>query len=178
MFESRGPDLTAIRFSPEGAVTDPIETMIAARTLTTDDEHESFNKAFNRLPQVLDRSSALRLVDVFDDATGDPQWMYEVIHRIEHLPIPELEDALVSALPRLRERAPEWAEALVMRSLNIPTARLELLARAERGSTLEKVALTTILEAISVYPEAVGSHAREVGDKLQGPFGPGRPIAE
>ncbi|MEX2548469.1 MAG: Imm30 family immunity protein [Chloroflexota bacterium] len=147
-------------------MNDVLDDLVRTRHLQSTADVERFTEALERLPQVLDEQTALALYDVFDDDVEIPEVMFGLIHRLEKFDPASCERVLLSALPGLLARAPWWTETIVVRFINNPVSRRQLV-EASKVATPEQVsALRATLSAIAAVHDRAGDLAREIMREL------------
>lgn len=114
---------------------------------------ELYGQALEQVEELRDPGSIEALMTLIDD-DADHLITFGLVHAIERFDDPVYLEHWLAGLPQLRQRSPEWAQILLLRILNSPSASAELMERAVLLAGSQQDALrevTTIL--VASHPE-------------------------
>ena len=147
-------------------MSDVVGRIRQAAPLQTDEDVEAFGAALDDLPDVLSLGLLRDLHLSFDDDAAEPGVMYDLLHRIEDAPAGIQEAAFVAVAAEMAARSPWWAETVLIRMLNNPTSRTEVVSRTREADSANKLAIRHLLAQIGEGSDSVASIARAVSAEL------------
>ena len=147
-------------------MSDVLERIRNAAQLQTDEDVEAFGAALDDLPDELSLTLLRELHLSFDDETAEPEVMYDLLHRIEDAPAGAQETAFVAIAADMAARSPWWAETVLIRMLNNPASRTELVSRTREADAPNELAIGRLLGQIGEGSDSVASIAKAVSAEL------------
>ena len=110
---------------------------------------DRFEETLEQIGHVDDPSSIEALLG-FVDGGLDDDLAFSIVHTVERFDDRSYVDHLLTALPGLEARAPEWARTIVLRVLNSPPSLAVLRDRAASGPD---GALRAVLRDLAADPQ-------------------------
>jgi hypothetical protein len=129
---------------------DLIATLEANRRLGTPEQVIIFDRAVQDLAResTLSPNDLTGLFRIFDDATGNEEIMFGLVHLVEDAALDDFLAGFLESLGELEARAPGWAKLFHYRILNSERAREAYSTLALSASEAARTAGSRILRAI------------------------------
>ena len=108
---------------------------------------ELYDQALEQVEELRDPLSIEALMTLIDD-DADHLITFGLVHTIERFDDPVYLEHWLAGLPQLRQRSPEWAQILLLRILNSPSASAELLERAPLLSGSQRDSLREVATSL------------------------------
>jgi hypothetical protein len=126
-----------------------VKTMQRVSPLRHEAEVVAFEATLRALPPSPDPELLAALHLVFDDATANPEVMFELVHYLESCPAGLRLRAMLSVLPAMVAKAPWWCKVLHYRILSDPASRAEYASVVATAAPEARAVACRILTTIA-----------------------------
>jgi Immunity protein 30 len=143
---------------------DAINELLAAAKLESPRDVGQFDASLARItPTSLSREDVRRLLDAFDDKVRYIEVAWGLLHLVEAAPTHVYIPALVEHAAKLRDKAPEFFEALVARCINNVPDRPAFIASLKVADAECRTAVVSMLRSLqAAKPDRASASASEV----------------